>query len=103
MGRLLPVTQFTALVGDGVALSHGQFWRVVNGLAGHLARDGVGPGSMLALNGRNMVVTLATLLATALPGAGFVMAGPMLVRAKVARPSHFYRAPEMADNKAVTR
>jgi len=94
--------EFPALMGDGVALSHGQFWRVVNGLAGHLARDGVGPGSVLALNTRNMVVTLATLLATALLGAGFVIAGPTLARAKVVRPSHFYRTPEMADHKAVT-
>lgn len=94
--------EFPALVGDGVALSHGQFWRVVNGLAGHLARDGVGPGGVVALNSRNMVVTLATLLATALLGAGFVVAGPTLARAKVVRPSHFYRTPEMAGHAAVT-
>ncbi len=93
---------FPALVGDGVALSHGQLWRVVNGLAAHLARDGVGPGSLVALNSRNMVVTLATLLATALLGAGFVVAGPVLARAKILRPTHFYRTPEMAGHTAVT-
>ena len=92
---------FPALLGDGVALSHGQFWRAVNGLARHMADDGVGPGSLVALNSRNMVVVLTTLMATALLGAGFVVAGPILARAKVVKPSHFYRTPEMAGHSAV--
>lgn len=92
---------FPALLGDGVALSHGQFWRAINGLARHMARDGVGPGSLVALNSRNMVVVLTTLMATALLGAGFVVAGPILARAKVVKPSHFYRTPEMAGHSAV--
>lgn len=92
---------FPALLGDGVALSHAQFWRVVNGLAGHLAADGVGPGGLVALNSRNMVVVLATLMATGLLGAGFVVAGPILARAQVIRPTHFYRTPDMTGHPAV--
>ena len=92
---------YPALLGDGVALSHGQFWRVVNGLARHMAGDGVGSGSLVALNSRNMVVVLTTLMATALLGAGFVVAGPILARAKVVTPTHFYRTPEMAGHSAV--
>ena len=93
--------RYPALLGNDVALSHGQFWSTVNGLARHMAGDGVGPGSLVALNSRNMVVVLATLMATALLGAGFVVAGPILARAKVVKPSHFYRTPEMAGHSAV--
>ena len=92
---------FPALLGDGVALSHGQFWRVVNRLAAHLAADGVGPGGLVALNSRNMVVVLATLMATGLLGAGFVVAGPILARAQVIRPTHFYRTPDLTGHPAV--
>lgn len=92
---------FPALLGDDVALSHGQFWRVVNGLAAHLTADGVGPGSLVALNSRNMVVVLATLMATGLLGAGFVVAGPILARAQVIRPTHFYRTPDLKGHPAV--
>ncbi len=92
---------FPALMGDGVALSHGQFWQVVNGLAAHLAADGVGPGGLVALNSRNMVVVLATLMATGLLGAGFVVAGPILARAQVIRPTHFYRTPDLMGHPAV--
>lgn len=94
--------RFPALLGDNVALSHGQFWRAINGLARHLAADGVGPGCLVALNSRNMVVVLTTLMATALLGAGFVVAGPILAKAKVVKPSHFYRTPEMSAHALVT-
>lgn len=92
---------FPALLGNDVALSHGQVWRAVNGLARHFAEDGVGQGSLVVLNSRNMVVVLTALMATALLGAGFVVAGPILAKAKVAKPTHFYRTPEMAGHAAV--
>ncbi len=92
---------FPALLGDGIALSHGQFWRMSNGLARRFKSDGVGVGSLVALNSRSMVVVLATVVASALLGAGFVVAGPILARSQVLKPTHFYRTPDLAGHPAV--
>lgn len=92
---------FPALIGSDIALSHGQFWRVVNRLAGHLEVEGVGPGATVVLNSNTMVVVLATVMATGLLGAGFACASRALAEAGAVRPTHYYRTADLSGHPAV--
>ena len=92
---------YPALIGNNIALSHGQLWQVANTLASHLAEDGVGPGSIVVLNSNAVVVVLSTLLATGILGSGFVIANKALAQAKVVQPTHFYRTADLSGHPDV--
>ncbi len=92
---------FPAIIAEDAVLSHGEFRQIVLRIAGRLAADGVGPGSVVALNASWMVATLGFLLATAHLGAGFIVASPVLARTRAVVPTHFYRMPDMNGHPAV--
>lgn len=90
-----------ALIAANEVLTYADLWRLVQRMAARMQADGVGPGSLVAVNLRDMRASLAALLATALLGAGYVVAGEVLAKAKVLKPTHFYRTTEMAGHPAV--
>ena len=90
-----------ALIAANEVLTYADLWRLVRRMAARMQTDGVGPGSLVAVNLRDMRASLGALLATALLGAGYVVAGEVLAKAKVLKPTHFYRTPEMAGHPAV--
>lgn len=63
-------------------------------LARHFRMNGVRVGSTVALTTGDMRVSIAALLATALLGSGFVIAGKTLASARHIIPTHRYRTPD---------
>lgn len=93
--------RFPAIIRDDQVIPHGVFWAVVTSFTGHLRDKGVGTGSLLALNSKDLLPTLATLFATSLLGARLVVASKTLVNAKVLQPTHFFRTPEVKGSTRV--
>lgn len=93
--------QFPAIIRDHGVITHNEFWQVVRSFAFRLRSEGVLPGSLIALNSADMLVTLATLFASSLLGSRFVVAGQRLAGAKVLQPTHFFRSPEAKGKKRV--
>jgi acyl-coenzyme A synthetase/AMP-(fatty) acid ligase len=90
-----------ALIAQDEVLSYADLWRLVRRIAARMQADGVGAQSLVAVNTQDMRASLGTVLATALLGAGFVVAGQLLAHAKVLKPTHFYRTPEMSGSTRV--
>lgn len=91
-----------ALIAQDEVLSYADLWRLVRRIAARMQADGVGPGSLVAVNLRDMRASLGTLLASAMLGAGYVVAGQLLAKAQVLKPTHFYRTPEMTGSTRVS-
>src|SRR3989337_2092286 len=88
-----------AIIREQQAITHGDLWGVVRSFASHMRNEGVKTGSLVALNTTDMLASLATLFATSLLGARFVVASKTLASAKILRPTHFFRSPEVTGNK----
>ena len=86
---------FPAIIRDDQIITHGLFWTIVKSFAVHLRDEGVETGSLVALNTKDLLPSLATLFATSLLGARLVIASKILARAKVVQPTHFFRTPEV--------
>jgi len=93
--------RFPAIIRDDQVITHGLFWAIVKSFAAHLRQEGVEAGSLVALNTKDLLPSLATLFATSLLGARFVIASKILARAKVLQPTHFFRTPEVTGAKRV--
>lgn len=101
-GRIAAENQrFPAIIRDSQVISHGVFWAVVRSFARRMQDEGVKTGSLVAVNTKDMLPSLATLLATSLLGARLVIASKILAKAKVLRPTHFFRSPEVTGSKNV--
>jgi acyl-coenzyme A synthetase/AMP-(fatty) acid ligase len=101
-GRIATGNQrFPAIIRDDQVITHGLFWAIVKSFAVHLHDQGVETGSLIALNTKDMLPSLATLFATSLLGARLVIASKTLARAKVLQPTHFFRTPEVTGAKRV--
>ncbi len=90
-----------AIIALEEVITYADLWLLVRRIAARMQGDGVGRGSLVAVNLQDMRLSLGVLLATALIGAGYVVAGPNLAKAQVLRPTHFYRAANMAGNPRV--
>jgi acyl-coenzyme A synthetase/AMP-(fatty) acid ligase len=90
-----------AIIGQSEVLSYDDLWRLVQRIAARMQADGVGAESLVAVNLSEIRFTLGCLLATALLGAGYVVAGPGLAKSEAVQPTHFYRTPEMSGHRAV--
>jgi acyl-coenzyme A synthetase/AMP-(fatty) acid ligase len=93
--------QFPAIIRKHGVITHSEFWQVVRSFAFRLRSEGVTADSLIALNSADMLVSLATLLASSLLGSCFVVAGKQLAGAKVLQPTHFFRSPEARGKKRV--
>ncbi len=101
-GRIATENQgFPAILREQQVITHGDFWDVVKSFAYHMRNEGVRTGSLVAVNTTDMLASLATLFATSLLGARSVVASMVLANAKILRPTHFFRSPEVIGNKRV--
>ncbi len=101
-GRIAAGNQrFPAIIRADQVITHGLFWAIVQSFALHLRGEGVKMGSLVALNTKDMLPSLSTLFATSLLGARLAIAGKTLARAKVLRPTHFFRTPEVSGSRRV--
>lgn len=85
-------------LGDGL-MTYGQLLLVVQNFALRMKGLGITERSIIALQTSDAVVSIATLLASSLLGAQFVIAGQNLARTKALKPTHFLRSPEMIGSK----
>jgi acyl-coenzyme A synthetase/AMP-(fatty) acid ligase len=90
-----------AIIREERVITHDDFWQIVRSFAIHLREEGVSPDSLVALNTNDRLGVLATLFATSLLGARFVSAGKILAGAKILRPTHFFRTPEVTGSSKV--
>lgn len=92
---------FPAIIREQQVITHDDFWEVVRSFAFHMQSEGVAADSLVALNTTDILPSLATLFATSLLGARFVVASKTLASVKILRPTHFFRSPEVTGNKRV--
>ena len=92
---------FPAFVSEHRVLNYLQFQAIVVCFARRMKKRGVGRGSLVAVNTSDAVVSVGTLLATALLGAQFIAAGKLLAQTRAFAPSHFLRSPEAAGSPHV--
>ena len=93
--------RFPAIIRDQQVIPHAVFWAIVKSFARRMRDEGVTTGSLVALNSKDLLPSLATLLATSLLGAGLVIASKVLANAKVLQPTHFFRSHEVKGSKRV--
>lgn len=93
--------EFPAIMSENYTLSYGQLWGSVHGLATRLQSHGVNRESIVALNTGEKFVSLTMLLATSLLGCQFIVANPVLARAKIVTPTHFFRSPDASGSSEV--
>jgi len=92
---------FPAVISEQSRVSYWQLWQLVESFALAMKKKGVGQGSLVALNTTDMLVSLASLLATSLLGAEFVVAGKQLANTRDLSPTHFFRSSEVSGSAAV--
>lgn len=93
--------ELPAFMSDTRMLNHGAFATLTQAIARRMARDGIGRGSLVALTSNDAAVSMATLIATGLLGAEFVVASRLLAQRRPVRPTHFLRTPEAAGSPHV--
>ncbi|MGB9142944.1 MAG: class I adenylate-forming enzyme family protein [Aestuariivirga sp.] len=93
--------RFPAIMREQQIITHGEFWQIVKSFAAHMKDEGVGTGSLVALNTTDILGLVATLFATSLLGARFTAASKVLATAKILRPTHFFRTPEVTGTRRV--
>ena len=92
---------FPAIIAEDRTLSYRQLWDVVQGFTEKMRHHGVDETSLIAVNTQNMVVSLATLLASAMLGARYVVSSRVLADAKVLSPTNFFRSVEVQGSARV--
>jgi acyl-coenzyme A synthetase/AMP-(fatty) acid ligase len=85
---------FPAILSPEAIVTYADLFATTVSIAREMQARGVGRGSLVALNTGDTVVSLATLLATALLGSRFIVAGMVVARQKVLEPTHFFRTPD---------
>lgn len=90
---------FPAMVLGGVMVDYRQFWRIVQAFARRMRGLGIDGQSVVALHTSDALVSVATLLASSLLGAQFVIAGANLARVKALKPTHFLRSLETTEGR----
>ena len=88
-------SDFPAIVSEEGSLSYGALWSIVQSFAVNMQQHGVNEASLVAVNTRNMVVSLATLLASSLLGARYVVTSKVLAEANLLTPTHFFKSEEV--------
>jgi len=83
-----------AIIASDVALSYDKLWRIVDCFADRMIELGVGPGSRVALESSDKIVSIAALFASALLGAEYVTLDVHLLRHDTLRPTHVLKSPE---------
>jgi len=91
----LSAPDFPAITSSDMIVSNAQLWGVVQAFAAKMQEYGVKPGSLIAVNTSDMVASLASLLATSLIGAEYVVAKPSLASAGVLKPTYFFKTAEV--------
>ena len=97
----LGAPDFPALVSSDMTITNAQLWSIVEAFAAKMQEYGVKPGTLIAVNTTDMVVSLASLLATSLIGAEYVVAKPSLASAKVLKPAYFFKTAEVTGSDRV--
>ncbi len=90
---------FPAVISEQGEFTHDMFWRFACGIASGLEADGVDENALVAFTSNNLVTVLAMIIATSLRGARLIVAEAAVARAKIGKPSHFYRTAEMDGGK----
>jgi long-chain acyl-CoA synthetase len=90
-----------AIMREDNTLSHLHLWDASCSFARRLRDHGVGRASTVALNSGDVLAVLATLLATSLLGAKFIVASKTVARTKIIRPTHFFRTREAEGKRAL--
>ncbi len=91
-----------AIVAADITLSYAKLWRIVRGFATRMQELGIGRGSLVAVHSRDMIVCVASMMATSLLGAGHVSFEKRLVAGGAVRPTHFLRSPEVPPHPGVS-
>ncbi|MFC3088713.1 class I adenylate-forming enzyme family protein [Tabrizicola soli] len=94
--------EFPAIVLRGAGVSYRELWSVVRRFALRMKELGVNRHGIVALNTSDPLVSIAALLASALLGSQFVVAGPNLARTKALQPTLFLRSAEMDEGRRRT-
>jgi len=85
---------FPAIVAADITVSYGKLWRIAESFAVRMRENGIGRTSIVAVSTTDMIVSAATMLATCLVGAQYVVPDRKMVEAGVINPTHFLRSPE---------
>jgi acyl-coenzyme A synthetase/AMP-(fatty) acid ligase len=95
------MSEFPALINDEMTVSFAQLASVSVAFAHAMKSYGVSHDSIVAINTKDTLVSLATLIATSLLGSRWVEAGRILAQSKAVRPTHFFRSPEASGSRKV--
>ncbi|MDX5402705.1 MAG: AMP-binding protein, partial [Rhodobacterales bacterium] len=94
--------EFPAIVLHGAEINYRELWFIVRRFAQRMKELGADQHGIVALNTSDPLVSIAALLASALLGSQFVIAGPNLARTKALQPTLFLRSAEMHEGRRRT-
>lgn len=94
--------EFPAMVLQGASVSYRELWSIVRRFAQRMKELGADRHGIVALNTSDPLASIAALLASALLGSQFVIAGPNLARTKALQPTLFLRSAEMHEGRRRT-
>ncbi|MBL4806251.1 MAG: acyl--CoA ligase [Rhodobacteraceae bacterium] len=86
---------FPVIIAENFVLSYRQLWDLTQNFAANMQERGVDRTSLIAVNTQNMTISLATLLASTLLGARYVVANKILADSGVLSPTHFFRSEDV--------
>jgi len=84
-----------AIVAADVSLNYEKLWRITQSFAARMRDNGIDRTSVVAVTTTDMIASVATLLATCLLGAQYVVPDRKMLDQGVINPTHFLRSPEV--------
>lgn len=91
----------TAIIAADLRLTYRQLWKITCGFAVSMQRAGVDQSALIAVDTRDMVASIAALLAASLLGSAYVAVDDSVLSDGVVRPTHVFRSPEVAPRRAL--
>ncbi|MBL4806250.1 MAG: acyl--CoA ligase [Rhodobacteraceae bacterium] len=90
-----------AIIAEDITLSYAKLWKITAAFAERMHQHGIDQSSIIAVHTNDIIVSLASLLASSLLGAQYVAVSKILEQDGVITPTHYIRSPEVegADDK----
>lgn len=83
-----------AIIAHDIQLTYGKLWKIIEVFALRMKSIGVTNRSFVAVETSDVIVSLATMFATAILGAKFANVDVWLLRSKTLKPTHFLKSPD---------
>ena len=83
-----------AIIAEDITVSYEKLWKITESFALRMRENGIGQASIVAVHTSDIIVSLASLLASSLLGAQYIAVSKELTQGGVVNPSHYLRSSD---------